>query len=94
MLVWSVGGIAMLASTLSPLAFGIEVTPIGYALGGLFAIQSVLCIVAARSFRRHLVDGREPSTGLVALGIWLVLAALATVAFTFDVHAPDIEELQ
>jgi hypothetical protein len=96
MRIWVIGGLALILGSVPPLIVGVGITPIGGALIGLFAIQSVIACVAAAAFSKYLAHGseRHVGRGLVALGVWLVLAAVATVAFTFDLGAPNIEELQ
>jgi hypothetical protein len=94
MQVWVAGALASILSIVSSLIVGMRITPIGFALIGLFAIESIVAYVAAASFGKHLASGNElhARRGLVALGVWLVLAAVATLTFTFGIQLPVFEE--
>ena len=94
MRVLGIGGLAMVLSILSPLFLGVSVTPTAIAICGVLALHSVLAFIGAAAFRRAKDNERAAGRGLVALGIWLVLAAAVTVAFTFDLHMPNLEQLQ
>jgi lysylphosphatidylglycerol synthetase-like protein (DUF2156 family) len=94
MRVLGIGGLAMVLSILSPLFLGVSVTPIAIALCGVLGLHAVLAFVGAAAFRRAKDNERAARRGLVLLGIWLVLAAAVTVAFTFQLHMPDLEQLQ